>query len=1358
MKRVLVFSFFPAFVPPSSGGELRLFHMYRELSKTVDIVLLSSSHHGRAEERIRHGAQFLERRIPKCDWFISEWQRLSSAASGGDLSAVCVASSGRYATPLHSAYLEEYSRADVIIHESPFTAPYDLFLGWDRKPRVYNSYNCETALFKQLHPDSRSAPIHAVVETCERQLLVHADLVTYCAEADLEQFRTLGGGALNQVLELPNGLLPSAGCTREYATPVAPRAVFIGSGHLPNVEAARFIAEHLALEVPTCEFDIIGDCLPEGHYPSNVKRHGRVNEAVKTRLIADAVIGLNPMLEGSGSNLKVLEFFDGGLPILTTPFGVRGYLIEAGTHCIVAERADFANALRGLLADPSLRRRIGEAGRAHVVASYSWAGIAERLRSAITSLTSCKPDGTLGRPYVLELNDFDPFAGFGGGAVRIQGLFGALDQAQPVVFTCFSESDEISVVPIGTQSLLVRVPKTIEHRTDTDSTNAMHWVSASDIVSLEHAPKNPYLSRIYGILRQNAALVVVDHVYMSRLPMEWGDPFVYSSQNNETNLKRDLLQAHPLRDRLVDLVAVTEDDAIRSSRVVVAVADGDAESFVRGRAAAAPVVVVRNGAMGPGAVEPADRARAAAEVTRPSAVFIGSAHMPNVDACKFIAAALAPKLPSVQFHVIGGAGQSLPEPVPPNVKVWGVVTDSLRSAILESADLALNPMFAGSGSNVKLADYMGHGLHTLTTPFGARGYPASVAPHITVADADDWASALVELLDRPALTSPHRRAERKEVFARDLAMSVQGSRYAHLIRSLQTPKRRVLFVTYRWVSPTRGGGEANLLEYMKELSASGQFLIDVVAPDVAEFAEAFRFGVTTKPVGEGGAPIDLPNVRYRRFETDPVDLAQIELHARAMWSVQPMFEREKFDRIPRERLASGLAWGWAWSDGQGGRWGYSSCGIYLDAPKRVQLVLFSVQPVTVFITDADGGKVAALTLNGEGEVGFDAPRGDLLLSVSGPPQSAADPRPLGLYLKACSLDGIPVDLKQPALADRSDPDAGAEFERLHAAMVAARNPSGLDLTGMRGPHSAALERFIQENVHRYDLVITHNTVFKTARVAIESARRNGVPVIAVPHAHLDDDFYHFQDVAGMAAQADLVLAAPLAACDYFKKRGARRVEHMTPGCDAGERFTEDDEVSFGKVLRIDEPFVLVLGRKSAAKGYSKIVDAVDRVSTRRPVKTVIIGPDDDRLPLDSSNAIYLGPQPRDVLRGALRRCVALANMSSSESFGIVLLEAWLARKPVIANRGCAAFADLAEHGVNALLVDDATLEVAIETLLTRPDLARELGERGFSTAKQYDHRIVNERFLNACLSLLRIPRAERSSPTPALKGQTQGVH
>jgi glycosyltransferase involved in cell wall biosynthesis len=100
-------------------------------------------------------------------------------------------------------------------------------------------------------------------------------------------------------------------------------------------------------------------------------------------------------------------------------------------------------------------------------------------------------------------------------------------------------------------------------------------------------------------------------------------------------------------------------------------------------------------------------------------------------------------------------------------------------------------------------------------------------------------------------------------------------------------------------------------------------------------------------------------------------------------------------------------------------------------------------------------------------------------------------------------------------------------------------------------------------------------------------------------------------------------------------------------------------------------------------------------------------------------------------------CLALVNMSVSESFGIVLLEAWLAGRPVVVNKSCAAFHDMAVDGENALMVDESGLPAAIRRLAEDENFARTLAERGRNVTARFDWAAVSAEFVGICREAAR---------------------
>jgi len=130
----------------------------------------------------------------------------------------------------------------------------------------------------------------------------------------------------------------------------------------------------------------------------------------------------------------------------------------------------------------------------------------------------------------------------------------------------------------------------------------------------------------------------------------------------------------------------------------------------------------------------------------PMALFVGAAWPPNVEAAREIvgwADALAAT--GVRCVIAGTVGRGLRrEALPQNLLVTGPVDDV--GPWLEAADLALNPMRSGGGSNIKLLEYLACGLPAVSTPFGARGLGLTPGRHLVIAPPEAFAREVRALL------------------------------------------------------------------------------------------------------------------------------------------------------------------------------------------------------------------------------------------------------------------------------------------------------------------------------------------------------------------------------------------------------------------------------------------------------------------------------------------------------------------------------------------------------------------------------------------------------------------------------------
>ena len=80
-----------------------------------------------------------------------------------------------------------------------------------------------------------------------------------------------------------------------------------------------------------------------------------------------AAVAVNPVVSGSGVNIKVVEYLDAALPLVSTSLATRGLPLRAGADLEVHDDpAGFAAAVVRLLDQPQAARELGRNGQAHV--------------------------------------------------------------------------------------------------------------------------------------------------------------------------------------------------------------------------------------------------------------------------------------------------------------------------------------------------------------------------------------------------------------------------------------------------------------------------------------------------------------------------------------------------------------------------------------------------------------------------------------------------------------------------------------------------------------------------------------------------------------------------------------------------------------------------------------------------------------------------------------------------------------------------------------------------------------------------------------------------------------------------------
>lgn len=383
MKKILVLNHFPTVFPPTSGGTLRYFHLYHELSQYYDITLLSQSYRHQLHS-IEFSPTFREYQVER-DPLHRRISNEEQNQNSYEFALIMNVKLSQYPTRYKNYFDFLYKKSDIIIHESPYLLGYDRYLGLDDRLRIYNSHNHEYVLADQIWENKKAREFLPSIYELEKKLVEYADLVFATSEQEKDSFIAMYNLDPTKVKLAPNGVNPENWIRNKTSLNAKLKAFFIGAGYPPNIEAVHYIFHHLADKCPNIEFIIAGECCTPflKLKKSNVKLLGNISNKKKSNLFASVDIAINPLFKGAGVNLKTLEFLSAGIPLFSTQFGVRGLNLVDKKHYINAEWEDFAEKLNECCLDKEHLKEISAHGQKYINDNYSWHKISKSIQEEI---------------------------------------------------------------------------------------------------------------------------------------------------------------------------------------------------------------------------------------------------------------------------------------------------------------------------------------------------------------------------------------------------------------------------------------------------------------------------------------------------------------------------------------------------------------------------------------------------------------------------------------------------------------------------------------------------------------------------------------------------------------------------------------------------------------------------------------------------------------------------------------------------------------------------------------------------------------------------------------------------------------
>ena len=379
--------------PPIGGGRQRLLGLYHGLGQNTACRYIGSyDWPGESYRNHALSPTLTEIDIPLSAEHHAAAQQLAKQVGGTVVIDLAFSQQAHLSPDYLDALAQEIPKATVLVFSHPWVYP--LVKEYIRPDQVviYDAQNVEGYLRAQLLGTKESTRKALVMQVCadEAALGHRANWILTCSHEDLRRFFRVYGFAPAKMRVIPNGVmaftpsrqLDQSTCRQTlHLNPDQLIAIFVGSQYGPNVDAAFFILNDLAPTMPQVHFVIAGGVSTAfSSTLQNVTLTGALSEEQKDCWLGAADFALNPMLSGSGTNIKMFDFMASHLPVITTEVGARG--IETSYRCamtIVQPTVAAHQAAIEKMADVAYRERAAQEARACVEEGYAWEHISAQL-------------------------------------------------------------------------------------------------------------------------------------------------------------------------------------------------------------------------------------------------------------------------------------------------------------------------------------------------------------------------------------------------------------------------------------------------------------------------------------------------------------------------------------------------------------------------------------------------------------------------------------------------------------------------------------------------------------------------------------------------------------------------------------------------------------------------------------------------------------------------------------------------------------------------------------------------------------------------------------------------------------------
>lgn len=450
----------------------------------------------------------------------------------------------------------------------------------------------------------------------------------------------------------------------------------------------------------------------------------------------------------------VITTVDAGGPTEFVTDYETGFVTECDPRAI-AEKIDY------MAKHVDEAKKMGENGF-QLVSGITWKTVLDTiLKEAVEKV--------MPRRKITVTSTFGIYPPQGGGQARIYNVYREVGKWADVEVISYTDCDKQKFEAQLTKGLReTRIPHELAHQEKIWKLERKAQLPLGDIAELKLGGETQAYCEALKASMEKSDLVVFSHPYLYPLGKEYlqGKPFIYEAHNIEYLMKKGMLPESSIKEELLSWVYEAEKECCETAEFIMTCSEEDREKIHEiYQIPMDKMIVVPNGVNTKEiqftSVQQRLRNKERLGLTGEKiGVFMGSWHGPNLEACEVLFQ-VAEWCPDVKFMLMGSQCMYFKDrKLPDNVALMGLVSEETKAQVFRTVDFALNPMYSGSGTNLKMFDYMAGGLPIITTKFGTRG----------IEDKDSFILAntveeFVQAVDQFSLEEQEERVEAARSYA-----------------------------------------------------------------------------------------------------------------------------------------------------------------------------------------------------------------------------------------------------------------------------------------------------------------------------------------------------------------------------------------------------------------------------------------------------------------------------------------------------------------------------------------------------------------------------------------------------------------